>query len=413
MRHIPVLFLIAVLLGLCVPLEVSAIPAGLSDPSATRSPAPAPARVAKPEAAETPLAWKWETTDCSNCWLPLGGQQWSLERCCSGRFTPVSHPEDNLSAMEAEVAAEMEGIATARMEAAEELAAALEREEAAQAANLTPVVEPEPEIVLEPAPVPVALERPAPAKAKEVVPQAVSAPKTHKVGKGETLSKIARGYPGVSWQEICQANRLSNCDRLKVGQVLEIPPKGVAPAAAPATKTAKTKGQPKVEARSQTSAPARKPVRPAPVVRQAAGPTSIEAVIAKAKAQAPATALADPVPGSETRMREWKNVGVAPVVDRKQWHSRETLSLTALQRRRLAEAGLGAEQIAQVDNDLRGRRCHATERPEGHVWSFMGFGKGLWGQTRNSTGESRPVWACPATGDVQVDVPMDCGNVAS
>lgn len=39
----------------------------------------------------------------------------------------------------------------------------------------------------------------------------------------DSLSKIAKQYPGVTWQEICEANKLPNCNLIRPGQKLTIP----------------------------------------------------------------------------------------------------------------------------------------------------------------------------------------------
>ena len=50
---------------------------------------------------------------------------------------------------------------------------------------------------------------------------------TYTVKSGDSLSKIAGNYPGITWQEIFQANKdqISNPDLIHPGQVLKIPAK--------------------------------------------------------------------------------------------------------------------------------------------------------------------------------------------
>lgn len=50
---------------------------------------------------------------------------------------------------------------------------------------------------------------------------------TYTVKSGDSLSKIAGNYPGITWQEIFQANKdqISNPDLIHPGQVLKIPSK--------------------------------------------------------------------------------------------------------------------------------------------------------------------------------------------
>lgn len=50
----------------------------------------------------------------------------------------------------------------------------------------------------------------------------VSTAQTHSVQKGETLSSIASSY-GTSWKKLAEYNNLSNPNRLKVGQIINIP----------------------------------------------------------------------------------------------------------------------------------------------------------------------------------------------
>lgn len=49
---------------------------------------------------------------------------------------------------------------------------------------------------------------------------------TYVVKAGDSLSKIAQNYPGVTWQAICTANELANCALIYAGQVLTIPSAG-------------------------------------------------------------------------------------------------------------------------------------------------------------------------------------------
>jgi len=45
----------------------------------------------------------------------------------------------------------------------------------------------------------------------------------HTVKSGDNLSKIAANYPGVTWQEICEVNKLTDCNLIHPGQKLVIP----------------------------------------------------------------------------------------------------------------------------------------------------------------------------------------------
>lgn len=52
---------------------------------------------------------------------------------------------------------------------------------------------------------------------------------TYTVRKGDTLSKIAMKYDGISWVDIAEFNGLSNPNLIKVGQKLKIPVKVIQP----------------------------------------------------------------------------------------------------------------------------------------------------------------------------------------
>lgn len=76
--------------------------------------------------------------------------------------------------------------------------------------------------------------------AKPAVEKAGEEKKTHEVKKGETLSKIARQYEGVTYQEIAKLNNIADPNKIFAGQKLEIPNKTKPQEApAPATKDAK------------------------------------------------------------------------------------------------------------------------------------------------------------------------------
>jgi LysM repeat protein len=51
----------------------------------------------------------------------------------------------------------------------------------------------------------------------------IPGPRTHTVKSGDTLSSIADGYPGVSWQQIAAANRIGPPHTIYPGDVLTIP----------------------------------------------------------------------------------------------------------------------------------------------------------------------------------------------
>ncbi len=72
---------------------------------------------------------------------------------------------------------------------------------------------------------------------------AVSA-ETYKVRSGDTLSKIAQKYPGVSWKNIFEANRnqISNPNLIRIGQNLVIPANNASPQVKPGPRYWKNPG---------------------------------------------------------------------------------------------------------------------------------------------------------------------------
>lgn len=182
---------------------------------------------------------------------------------------------------------------------------------------------------------------------------------TYVVQGGDILSSIARNYSGVSWQEICRANNLPNCDRINVGQKLEIP---------------------------------------------------------DGNASAPETTTTHPAKEASQDVLNWRRVGADPVVKSNTWHrgnSSGNLELTSKQKARLMQIGLLSSEVEKVAQLLETGACNGQARTPGHTWSGMGFGKGSHrGVVKNATGGYVDVWACPAIGTKQVDIAMGCGNPA-
>lgn len=200
---------------------------------------------------------------------------------------------------------------------------------------------------------------------------ATSAGMEYVVRSGDTLSTIAKKYNGVSWKQICDDNRLANCDRIKVGQKLSI-------------------GYPDVRGKK------------IPAKHQIAERSDFFSLV-KVSTTSP------------EKVRAWKRVGADPLLPvrlRKEWHRADELRLTSAQADRLAQFGLSSSEVEQVRLDLVSGKCHAVARPVGYTWKGMAMGKGNWGQTQNATGDFIMVWACPAMNGKQVDVAMRCGNVA-
>jgi hypothetical protein len=189
---------------------------------------------------------------------------------------------------------------------------------------------------------------------------ATSAGMEYVVRSGDTLSTIAQKYQGISWKEICDNNRLTNCDRIKVGQKLTISARGEKTTQQISEKTSSTVTSPE-------------------------------------------------------KVRAWKRVGADPLLPlrmRKEWHRADELRLTSAQSDRLVQFGLSSSEVEQVRQDLASGKCHAVARPVGYTWKGMAMGRGNWGQTQNATGDFVMVWACPSHNGKQVDIAMRCGNVA-
>jgi len=69
-------------------------------------------------------------------------------------------------------------------------------------------------------------------KEPEVEPETLSADNnwiTYTVRRGDTLSRIALKYDGISWQDIAKFNGLKNPNLIRVGQKLKIPMKVIQP----------------------------------------------------------------------------------------------------------------------------------------------------------------------------------------
>lgn len=202
---------------------------------------------------------------------------------------------------------------------------------------------------------------------------ATSAGMEYVVQSGDTLSTIAKKYQGVSWEQICQDNNLTNCDRIKVGQKLFI-------------------GYPDVRGKK------------IPAKHQVAERSDFLSLIKTSST----------ITSSET-VRQWKRVGADPLLPlrmRKEWHRADELRLTSAQADRLSRFGLSSSEIEQVRQDLVSGKCNSVARPVGYTWKGMAMGKGNWGQTQNATGDFIMVWACPSHNGKQVDIAMRCGNVA-
>lgn len=204
-----------------------------------------------------------------------------------------------------------------------------------------------------------------------IAPLQVSA---YVVKAGDTLSSIARGYDGVSASTICALNRLANCNRIRIGQELEIP-----------KQPSENKKEPSAKRVSVTYSV----------------PTSN-------------TVNSKKDPAQSEEVREWKHVGGDPVLPewvRKDWRSSEKIALDPRQEAKLRLQGLDSSQIDEVKQFLATRNYLLALRPIGYEWASVAFGSGIWGKTRNATGDSIPVFALPPTSKgYQVDLGLGCGN---
>ena len=140
-----------------------------------------------------------------------------------------------------------------------------------------------------------------------------------------------------------------------------------------------------------------------------------KSVVAEPATATPVNAKAQAEVKAKKGVRQWRHMGVDPVVS-KQWHLGDKdgrLSMTPEQRQRLRDLGFSAPEADAVGRDLLAGRCTITLREKDHVWGGgMGFGSGYWKEpTQNATGEAVEAWACPSVGDKQVDFPK-CGNPA-
>jgi LysM repeat protein len=218
---------------------------------------------------------------------------------------------------------------------------------------------------------------PAPA---EVIPTLASAGvETYVVQGGDTLSKIAAQKldSASRYGEICRLNRLSDCDRINIGQKLTIPVIG-------------------------SEKPKKQETQSSPLALVTSSDTSVPVTVTET------------IPASEDTV-DWHHIGVDTVVP-KNWHLGGTsgqLEMTSRQGQLLLQLGLAEEEVNIVSQNLSSGKCSIASRDEGHIWKGgMGFGSGYWASpTKNSIGETVNVWACPEINGKQVDFPK-CGNPA-
>lgn len=111
-------------------------------------------------------------------------------------------------------------------------------------------------------------------------PAAASAPDTHKVASGETVSRIARDH-GTTYKELCKLNGIEKPYTIYPGQILKLPPKrpaaatGHQPAApAPAQKPAAPPAAAHVPAKNAPTPPPGSAAPAKPVVKERRDPDS-------------------------------------------------------------------------------------------------------------------------------------------
>lgn len=212
-----------------------------------------------------------------------------------------------------------------------------------------------------------------------VLASPVSAATEHLVLKDQNLTVIGAKYD-VSPQEICQFNTLSNCNKIRAGQTLIIPSKDGESQQRPEPKPEKTLPPSETDLAQEESVPV-----PAPVNALHSG-----------------------------LVRMWKYVGADPVLKswvRKAWLASEEVTLDPRQEAKLRAQGLGDAHIAEVKQRLKEKKFILVFRPKGYSWKSMAFGSGIWGETRNATGDDIPVFAIDSLSDgTQVDLALGCGN---
>lgn len=203
------------------------------------------------------------------------------------------------------------------------------------------------------------------------------------VKSGDTVIGVAEKHGIRDYREICKLNGLQrNCDRIRIGQELKIPSKGGG---------------------SQSSKP-----------KQETVPVSIETDVVQAKLDPVTVRVNSTVSGF---VQNWKDVGADPVLKgwvRKTWLSTEEVTLDPRQEAKLRAQGIGDLHIAKVKQLLKEKKFTLIFRPEGYTWKSMGFGSGVWGETRNATGDDIPVFAIdPLFDGTQVDLALGCGNTGA
>ena len=146
----------------------------------------------------------------------------------------------------------------------------------------------------------------APARASKA---RVTIQRTHRVAKGETAVRIAKRY-GISLQDLLQANKITDPDRVLAGSLLVIPKAGYAARVAKA-KPASPKAAP-ADAKAATAQAA--PAKPAPAKTEAAVKPPKPAAPATTRATDVAAMPSKPAAPTTARMAEASPIPVEPAV---------------------------------------------------------------------------------------------------
>ncbi len=195
---------------------------------------------------------------------------------------------------------------------------------------------------------------------------AISAPMTtvYTVVVGDTVSRIAKRL-NVTPAKVCGMNNLRDCNKLRIGQKLLVFP----------LQTASTE---KSEAAKEKSQPV----------------------------------------AMSTTPRKWVRVGADRLLKKSEWKAwgrSANLEIHPEQERRMARMGFTSEQVVQVRQDARARRCRLVTLPRGTVFDDIAMGRGNWGRTEIAVKGGVEAWECPPVhvgGKLRVVyLPLGCGNV--
>lgn len=186
------------------------------------------------------------------------------------------------------------------------------------------------------------------------------------VKKGDTLSGIAHSS-NTSYQEICSLNKLLDCNKIDVGQRLQIP-----------SVKQETKPQPQEQQEKPTS------------VANDSGPTDGGI--------------------NEGGARVFRRPGAKPLCPT---FKKDPKSCVEVFDKALVAEGLPEGAGNAVVESVVSGKATDENRPNGHTWERFISGQGdVWGTTEVGVpGGNVAVKACPLMGNKQVDVVDACGNL--